>query len=301
MTDNMKKLCNELVASYNKYINDFWLNEMSKEEKGKEIRTMDFVLSSWGDAECSLLGKTPKEAIGEGFPDTIEFDDMICLFNAFAVEGSFELPDAICDLFFSAPEAAEEYILSVIDNMDLSINSDNDISDEENEMFCIFMQAVGVLNRIAPANAKERLFRIFSECSADNSPINEIVCEAMRKCGFVSEMTALLDNSDKIGEKEHYVMQELVHISGDENVFRCLKACLKKECDDIAMTVQIVSDCDDGRLIPLLRKIARNQLRALFEAGKSPYDESDEAHNFFLICNAITRLGGSIEDLLTLE
>ena len=301
MTDGIKNFTEVLVASYNKYIKDFWGDEMENSKSPGDFRTLDFVVHSWGDQKCELLGKTPKEAIGEALPEEIDFDDITYMFETFAVKAGFEIPNVITDLFFSAPDAAEEYILSVIDNMDLSINVDKKISDEENKKFCVFMEAVGFLERISPDKAKERVFRIFKECDTKNNSINELVCEAMQRCGFVDEMVEILVNSTKIGEKEHFILQELVHIEDNESVFRCLKACLKKECENIAMTVQIVSDCGDGRLIPLMRKIARNQLKALFDAGKSPYDESKESQEFFLICNAITRIGGNIDDLLLPE
>lgn len=301
MTESMKNFTEALVASYNKYIKAFWDNELENSKDSGDFRTLDFVVHSWGDQKCELLGKTPKEAIGEALPEEIDFNDIIYMLEMFAAKTGFDIPDVITDLFFSAPEAAEEYILSVVDNMNLSINVDKRISDEENKKFCIFMEAVGFLDRISRDKAKERLFRVFKECDAENNSINEIVCEAMQRCGFVDEMVELLDNSTKIGEKEHFILQELVHIKDNENVFKCLKACLKKECEDIAMTVQIVSDCNDGRLIPIMRKIAKNQLKELLDSGRSPYDESNESNEFFLICNAITRLGGSIEDLLMPE
>lgn len=301
MNESMKHFTEVLVASYNKYIKDFWDNEIENRNISDDFRTLDFVVHSWGDQKCELLGKTPKEAIGEALPEEIDFDDIIYMFEMFAVKAEFELPDVITDLFFSAPEAAEEYMLSVIDNMDLSINADKKISDEENKKFCIFMQAVGFLERISRDKAKERLFHIFTECDAENNAINEIICEAMKRCGFVDEMIELLDRCEKIGVREHFILQELVHIKDNEDVFSCLKACLKKECVNVAMTVQIVSDCNDGRLIPLMRKIARNRLKAIYEAGKTPYDESDDSKEFFLICNAITRIGGNIDDLLMPE
>jgi len=301
MTENMQEFTKLLIDSYNKYVGECFQYNFEHGVAQDENSPVKHITSRWGDTECKLLGKTPKDAIGENLPDEIEFDDIVYMFNSFAVEGDFNIPDAVCDLFFSAPAEAEEYILSVIDGMDLTINGDKIISDEQNEMLCIFLQAVENLHRIPKDVAKERLLCIFEKCEKDNYLINETVCDAMLKCGFVADMVELLDSSTKIGEKEHYILQALVTLTGDEDVFRCLKACLKKDCEDISMTVQIVSDCGDGRLIPLMRKIARNQLKALFDAGKSPYDESEESQEFFLICNAITRLGGSIEDLLVME
>lgn len=302
MTEEIKVLTHALVESYNKYIKDFWDIELEQKENSEEFRPLEFVVHSWGDRNCELLGgKTPKEAIGEILPEEIDFDDIIYILEAFAVGTGYVTPDAITDLFFAVPEAAEEYILSVIDGMDLSINVDNIVSDEENKKFCIFMEAVGFTHRISSDKAKERLFRLFAECDTENRPINEILCGAMNNCGFIPEMIALIDNSEKIGEKEHFVLQELVHIENNEDVFRCLKACLKKDCDDIAMTVQIVSDCNDGRLIPLIRKIAKNYLKVVYASGHTPYDKSDVAEQFFLICNAVVRLGGTIEDLLSGE
>lgn len=301
MKDIIKNLTEELVESYNKFIVEFWTQEMEKDQSSEDRKTFEYVISSWGDLKCDLLGKTPKETIGETLPDEIEFDDIIYMFETFAVDASFEIPDVITDILFSAPDAAAEYILSVIDNMDLSINGDNEINDEENKKLCVFIAAVANLKRLSKDIAKERLFRLFNECDKDNSSIIELVCETMVNCGLVKEMTEYIDLCVKISDKEHFILQELVRISDSEEVFKTLKACLKKECEDIAMTVQIVSDCNDGRLIPLIRKIARNRLKDLYETGHTPYDESEEAKKFFLICNAVVRLGGSIDDLLSLE
>lgn len=299
MTDDIKVLTKKLVESYNKFIKDFWDDEFENRKNSGEFRTLDFAARSWGKQKCELFGKTPEEAIGDTLPEEIDFDDVIYMFEEFAVGAGFGIPDAIKDLFFSAPEAAEEYLLTVIDNMDLSINVDEKISDEENKKFCIFMEALGFAERISPDKTKSRLFRIYENCDVANNSILEIVCEAMLHCGFVDDMIALIDNSTKIGEKEHFILQELAHAESNEDIFRCLKTCLKKECEDIAMTVQIVSDCNDGRLIPLIRKIARNHLKIVYESGHTPYDKSPIAEEFFLICNAVTRLGGTIEDLLS--
>ncbi|MBE7064367.1 MAG: hypothetical protein E7384_00910 [Ruminococcaceae bacterium] len=301
MTENMRIITENLIASYNKYITEFWVQEMDLSKNANERKSLDIIASGWGDAECELLGKTPKDYIGESLPEEIDFDDIIGMFNSFAVGATFDIPDAVCDLFFSAPEAAEEYLISVIDDMDLSINGDDKISDEENKKLCIFIEAVSNLHRITKEKAKDALFGVYGKCSENNPSILEVACNSMIKCGFVSDMISLFETIDKIGVKEHFILQELVHIQGDEDVFKCLKSCLKKDCDDMSMTVQIVSDCGDGRLIPLIRKIARNELKALYAAGKTPYDESEEANKFFIICNAVTRLGGSIEDLLTFD
>ena len=301
MTESLNVFTEELVASYNKLIVDFWTSEMEKGPDAADLETIDFVTGSWGDRKCDLLGKTPKEAIGETLPDEIEFDDIVYMFESFAVKASFEIPAVITDLFFSAADAAEEYVLSVIDNMDLSINGDEVISDEENEKLCIFFGSLGCLRYLPKDIAKDRLFRVFDKCDKENASVIEMVCESMVKCGLVREMTEYIDARDKICEKDYFILEELVRVSDNEEVFRSLKACLKKECEDISMTVQIVSDCDDGRLIPLIRKIARNQLKALYESGHTPYDESDESKKFFLICNAVSRLGGNIDDLLSLE
>lgn len=302
MEKNIEKFTETLIKSYNAFIEEYYDGKLNDSSSDKEDLTLDFLQSRWGDTDCKILGTTPKNAIGEFFPEEIDFDDIIYMYDSFAYDGVYDIPVAVCDLLFSAPEAAEEYILSIIDEMDLNINGDRIISDEDNKKLCLFIESIKISDRIAAEKVKDRLFRIFSECSAENYLINETVCDAMESCGFVKEMVGYIEKCSIIGEKEHYILQKLVKLSDtDDAIFKCLKSCLKKDCKNISMTVQIVSDCGDGRLIPLIRKIARNQLEAIFDAGKTPYDESQESQEFFLICNAVTRLGGSIEDLLTLE
>ena len=192
-----------------------------------------------------------------------------------------------------------QYVFDVVENMDLNIDGDNNISVEDNERLCTFFAVLSLVKHMKSDSLTEKVMTAFQKCPEENFSISECLCQALFDLDCVGKIIEFINNANSLGIKEETVLQMLVKQPKCDEIYYCIKGCLKNDSPDLGMIAQIAADYNDGRIIPILRKTAKKMLAELYAKNLTPYMKCDESNEFFVVCNAISRLGGSVEDLLT--
>ena len=294
-----QKTMETFIKQYAKYLSR--LNPLESEDviDLSEVEPEEYfnkATESWINSFDEVLDSTPKEYLEsvekpKNEEETYEIIRMISL--NLTVMAPKLLVDYLCDIEYTLP------ILKKILNGDVITKAYETLFNEQKEYedFEIYRQAVVVSSRY-PELAKE-LLESFIKCHDANDNILEHITESLRELKAYDEVIEFLNGEKEIDDKHLHLLVMLAETeSKEDKIYNCLKRCFKRiKEDSIKLTaVYIFVDYGDSRIVPLLRKYAKELV-----AKKQNSTNEDEGQEIKLILytvlSVIESFGGNIEDI----
>ena len=250
----------------------------------------------WFNTVSEALGKTPKEFFSEAAGGEITAEAAIALYDAFARDSYWPVPEGVCALLKDAGDKGVDHIVEILSDRECLSSSYYNGDLEAAAKQDVIVSALKTVKYFACEKVRTALWQIFAECPEDNEAIIEFAADGILEAFGAEEAVAFLGKAESIGFKELTIMQGLVN-SGEksDDIYRCLRKCVKiSGGDEKIVSLSMFADYGDPRAVTMLRSVAKEMKEQLGPAG-----ENQEAfQRLYMIASMIKKLGGNTEDII---
>lgn len=293
------EMINKIVSLYGKHRSAFmdYLIALGADEAKAEQSKEDGLSKDWFNTCSDELGMTPKEYVQQGFGGDIDAKNAAAIFDAFACDSCWSVPEGVCKLLADFGEEGISHIIGILQNTQGLTQSYYDSIDKDalaaQDRFISTLNCIGYFKC---DEVRKAAWAAFDACLAENEAIIESAADAIAETFGAAELAEHLSTAESIGFKELTLMQNIVN-SGEtsDELYRCLRKCVKMSGAEEKLTaLSIFADYGDPRAVTLLRSVAKEMKEKLV-----PGQRNDSAfQELYMVASMINKLGGNTEDII---
>jgi len=290
---------NRIVSLYGKHRAAYmdYLIALGTDVDAAEKNREDGLSKDWFNTVSEELGMTPAEYAKQGFGGEIDASSAAEIFDAFAGDSYWSVPEGVCTLLAGFGEEGTAHIVGILNNTHALEKSYYDSTDREAlaDQDRI-ISALRSLEYFKSESVKSAVWQAFEACIDDNEAIIEAASDALIEAFGAEETVPYLEAAESIGFKQLTLMQGIVNSEEkSDELYRCLRKCVKKSGAAEKITaLSIFADYGDPRAVTLLRSVAKEMKEKTSLAGRN-----DSAfQELYMVASMINKLGGNTEDII---
>lgn len=295
---NREEIIRKLVEINGKYMETYFsrLEMYGADRETLENAENDFP-EDWFNTICEEFGKTPCEYYRESLGGEISAEDGMALYDAFARDSYWSVPEGVCMLLKEMGDAGIAHVAELLDNTEslgASYYQGGDLAAVAQQD--VIVSVLKTVKYFPCAPVKEAVWKIFRDCPEDNEAIIEFAADGIFEAFGTADVIEHLGGVEKIGFKELTLMQGFVGCGEkSDDIYRCLRKCVKlSDGDEKMVALSIFADYGDPRAVTMLRSVAKEMKEKLGPA----MGNNESFQRLYMIATMIKKLGGNTEDII---
>ncbi len=256
---------------------------------------------TWFTSNSAALGMSPKDYLAKMCGGEIGLKDATDVFDAFAKDSYWSIPDGVCQLLADFGEEGPGYVAEFLENTESLSKSFYECNEKESIMAQdILVSVFRSLSFFECERVRAAAWNAFDRCSVDNEAILECAADSICNVFGADDIAQHLAAAESIGFKELTLMQTIVNsMEKSDEYYRVLRKCVKMcapGTEEKLVTLSIFADYGDPRAVTMLRATAKEMKASL--AGKNSKDNQAAFQELYMVASMINKLGGNTEDII---